>query len=102
MLELFFNPYCFTYGQKFECLLFNLRKKVLAEAGVIPSKLSWNNSFNYSGSDSLENKHFFPDRYICILYFYAARSNFVLLNLICALQIHLTTRSNRLESSVGV
>ncbi|KAK8470659.1 hypothetical protein PHAVU_003G026000 [Phaseolus vulgaris] len=38
--------------------------QVLAEAGVIPSKLSWNNSFNYSGSDSLENKHFFPDRFI--------------------------------------
>ncbi|XP_027914105.1 uncharacterized protein LOC114173733 isoform X3 [Vigna unguiculata] len=38
--------------------------QVLAEAGVIPSKLSWNNSFNYSGSGSLENMHFFPDRFI--------------------------------------
>jgi len=77
-------------------------KKVLAEAGVIPSKLCWNNSFNYSGSDSLENKHFFPDRYICILYFYADNQFFFVLNIICALQIHLTARSNRLESSVGV
>ncbi|KAG2377140.1 uncharacterized protein HKW66_Vig0251240 [Vigna angularis] len=35
--------------------------QVLAEAGVIPSKLSWNNS---SGSDGLESMHFFPDRFI--------------------------------------
>ncbi|TKY69417.1 hypothetical protein E2542_SST05691 [Spatholobus suberectus] len=38
--------------------------QVLAEAGVIPSKLSWNNSFNYGGSDSQENINFFPDRFI--------------------------------------
>ncbi|KAH1265453.1 hypothetical protein GmHk_01G001154 [Glycine max] len=38
--------------------------QVLAEAGVIPSKLSWNNSFNYGGSDSQENINFYPDRFI--------------------------------------
>ncbi|KAL2347348.1 hypothetical protein Fmac_001348 [Flemingia macrophylla] len=38
--------------------------QVLAEAGVIPSKLSWNNSFNYDRSDSQENINFFPDRFI--------------------------------------
>lgn len=38
--------------------------QVLAEAGVIPSKLSWNNSSNYDGFDSQENINFFPDRFI--------------------------------------
>ncbi|XP_020233705.1 uncharacterized protein LOC109813852, partial [Cajanus cajan] len=38
--------------------------QVLAEAGVIPSKLSWNDSSNYDGFDSQENINFFPDRFI--------------------------------------
>ncbi|KAH1059646.1 hypothetical protein AAZX31_02G095700 [Glycine max] len=38
--------------------------QVLAEAGVIPSKLSWNNSFDYGGFDTQQNINFFPDRFI--------------------------------------
>ncbi|XP_061339288.1 uncharacterized protein LOC133285977 [Gastrolobium bilobum] len=38
--------------------------QVLAEAGVIPSKLCWKNSSNYDGSDGQENINFFPDRFI--------------------------------------
>ncbi|XP_057447920.1 uncharacterized protein LOC130739603 [Lotus japonicus] len=38
--------------------------EVLAEAGVVPSKLSWKNSSNSGGSDSEENISFFPDRFI--------------------------------------
>ncbi|XP_027360831.1 uncharacterized protein LOC113868980 isoform X2 [Abrus precatorius] len=38
--------------------------QVLAEAGVIPSKLSWKNSSNYGGSDSQVKINFFPDRFI--------------------------------------
>lgn len=38
--------------------------QVLAEAGVIPSRLSWNNSSNHGRSDSQETINFFPDRFI--------------------------------------
>ncbi|KAK7275176.1 hypothetical protein RIF29_16285 [Crotalaria pallida] len=38
--------------------------QALAEAGVVPSKLSWKNSFNSSGSNGQENTKFFPDRFI--------------------------------------
>ncbi|KAK7407600.1 hypothetical protein VNO78_09553 [Psophocarpus tetragonolobus] len=38
--------------------------QVLAETGVIPSKLSLNNSFNYGEFDTQESIHFFPDRFI--------------------------------------
>lgn len=59
---------------------------VLAEAGVIPSKLSWNNSFDYGGFDTQQNINFFPDRYIFILSIYTTLSNFIFTELnICSL-----------------
>ncbi|CAJ2648348.1 unnamed protein product [Trifolium pratense] len=38
--------------------------QVLAEAGVVPSKLSWQNSSNGYGSDYKEGIYFFPDRFV--------------------------------------
>ncbi|XP_058775439.1 uncharacterized protein LOC131649700 isoform X2 [Vicia villosa] len=38
--------------------------QVLAEAGMVPSKLSWKNSSNGCGSDCKEDINFFPDRFI--------------------------------------
>ncbi|CAL5189118.1 unnamed protein product [Lathyrus oleraceus] len=38
--------------------------QVLAEAGMVHSKLSWKNSSNGCGSDWKEDIHFFPDRFI--------------------------------------
>ncbi|CAL0315302.1 unnamed protein product [Lupinus luteus] len=38
--------------------------QALAEAGVVPSKLSWKNSSNSTESDGQENIKFFPDRFI--------------------------------------
>ncbi|CAI8595705.1 unnamed protein product [Vicia faba] len=38
--------------------------QVLAEAGMVPSKLSWKNSSNGYGSDCKEDINFFPDRFI--------------------------------------
>lgn len=38
--------------------------QVLAETGVVPSKLSWKNSSNCCGSDCKEDINFFPDRFI--------------------------------------
>lgn len=42
--------------------IFLFNAKVLAEAGVVPSKLSWKNSSNGCRADYKEDIIFFPDR----------------------------------------